>query len=610
MARLTSILSLVLALASPSPTAAAPPDSISGQPLLGSSFGIPFNATYDYVIIGGGTAGLVLANRLSASGAHSVAVLEAGSFYEISNSNQSQIPRWVWNGAGLGFGDVNPLVDWEIETEPEEGSGGARIHYPRGRTLGGSSSRNHMVYHRGTKGSYKKWADEVGDKGYEWDKFKAYFEKSTTFNKADGSKRLANSTPAEDPAGARSKDGPVSISYTNWVLPITSWVLKATEALGMKPIPGFIDGDLIGSSWNMRTTDPKTQVRDSAETAYLRPALKRRNLIVYHTTYATKILFNGTEAVGVRASTLGKAFALTARKEVILSAGAIHSPQLLMISGIGPKATLDKYGISVLKDAPGVGQGIEDHPAIGVTYKVRVKSSTFLDTPAKNEEAVREYLEEGTGPLSSTGGELVAWEKVPRRLVSNKTAAALDVVPKDWPDLEFLVTSSYPGLAPDKDDYAGVTVVLVNTFSRGTVTIASSSIFDQAIVHINFLTHPVDQELAIAGFKRAREIMTHKSMAAVVVGDEVLPGNGTFTDAQILKYVKAGSRTISHVSCTCKMGKKSDPLAVVDSEGRVFGIQKLRIVDASGIPFLPPGHPMSTIYALAEKLADRILGGK
>jgi choline dehydrogenase len=403
-------------------------DNITGQKLLGSSFGTPVtNATYDYLIVGGGTAGLALANRLTESGKHTVAVIEAGSFYEISNSNLSMIPRWVWNGAGLDFSDANPLVDWMIETEPEDGLQGQRIHYPRGRCLGGSSARNHMVYHRATKGSYKKWADDVGDASYEWENFSKYFDKSTTFYEADMSKRnLANSTPAEDPAGKRATDGPVSIAYANFALSFSTWVIKALNALGLPNIPGFIDGDLIGVSWNLRTVDPKTQVRVSAETAYLRPALQRTNLIVYHTTTALKVLFNGTEAVGVQCSTLGKKFTLSARNELIVSAGAFQSPQLLMVSGIGPKETLQRYSIPVLKDAPGVGQGMEvrhrsrvsrggeyradfekDHPGFSVTYKVRLESSTVLDSPAKNEQAVKDYLKDGTGPLGSTGGELV-----------------------------------------------------------------------------------------------------------------------------------------------------------------------------------------------------------
>jgi choline dehydrogenase len=173
------------------------------------------------------------------------------------------------------------------------------------------------------------------------------------------SKRWANSTPDDDPAGKRAKNGPVDISYVNWVLPFTTWAKRATEALGMKSIPGFIDGDLIGTSWAVRTADAKTQVRESSETAYLRPALKRPNLIVYHSTMATRILFNDTVASGILCNSLGKNYGLSARKEVILSAGAFGSAQLLMVSGIDPREILGKVGVPVLVDAPGVGQAME-----------------------------------------------------------------------------------------------------------------------------------------------------------------------------------------------------------------------------------------------------------
>jgi choline dehydrogenase len=366
--RLSFVLTTLFSFALPNSTIASNPSSISGQFLFGSSFGTPFNATYDYVIVGGGTAGLTLANRLSASGLHTVAVIEAGSFYEFSNSNLSQIPRYVWSGAGLDFADVNPLVDWGFKTEPEEGIGGKRIHYPRGKTLGGSSASNHMVYHRPTKGACKKWADEVGDKGYEWENWVKYFDRSTTFHAADTTKRFTNSTPDVDPAGARATSGPVSIAYTSYVLPISSWVLKATEALGMKRIPGFIDGTLIGSSWNVMAIDARTQTRESAETAYLRPALKRGNLVVHHSTMALKVLFEGKDAVGALCNTMGKEFVLKAKNEVIISAGAMQSPHLLMVSGIGPKETLQRFGIPVIVDAPGVGQGLEVSQMVDLVF--------------------------------------------------------------------------------------------------------------------------------------------------------------------------------------------------------------------------------------------------
>ncbi|KAF2202069.1 putative choline dehydrogenase [Delitschia confertaspora ATCC 74209] len=585
------------------------PSSISGQQLLGSSFGIPgLNATFTHVIIGGGTAGLVLANRLSAFPENRVAVIEAGSFYELSNGNQSQIPRFVWNGAGVGFLDVNPLVDWNFATTQQPGINNISIHYARGRALGGCSARNHMVYHRATKGAYAKWAEEVLDETYRWENFRKYLDKSITFHEADMSKRPSNTTPSFDPAGQTAKSGPVSVAYSNFVLSFSSWLMAALHEVGLKPIPGFLGGELVGTSWYTRTVDRKTQTRESSETAYLRPVLQRTNLVVYQLTMATKVLFDGKKnAVGVECSCFGKTFYLNATREVILSAGALQSPQLLMISGIGPRSMLERFGIQVLVDSPGVGQGMPEHPVISVTRRVNLIASTVLNTPAKNEAAIRDYLNNATGPLTSTGGDIVGWEKVPRRLISNATAAFLDTFPSDWPDLEFLTGSTYPGTPPDNSDYAAISVAMVATASRGSVTISSASALDPPVIDLGLLADPIDQDIAIAAVKRARELFATSALSPILIDEESVPGPNITTDAQILAFIRSSARTVSHVSCTCKMGKKGDNMAVVDSKGRVFGTGRLRVLDASAMPFLVPGHPMATVYGVAEMIVEDII---
>lgn len=253
---------------------------------------------------------------------------------------------------------------------------------------------------------------------------------------------------------------------------------------------------------------------------------------------------------------------------------------------------------------------LQDHPAVSVTNKVLVESSTVLDTPEKNLAATQAFLRDGSGPLSTTGLDLMGWEKLPRHLLSNTTLASLNSTPVDWPDVEYLTNSIYPGTPPDADDYAGITSVLVNTFSRGSVSLRSSSMLDPPVIHINFLTDTRDQNIAIAAIRRVREIFAHHLLTSIVVPDsEVMPGKSIQTDEQLLAYVKASGRTISHVSSTCKMGKQDDEMAVVDSEGRVFGTTGLRVVDLSAVPFLPPGHPMATVYALAEIVSERILEG-
>ncbi|USP77975.1 GMC oxidoreductase [Curvularia clavata] len=535
-------------------------DSITGQTLLGSSFGIPgVDASFDFVVVGGGTAGLAVANRLSESGKHTVAILEAGGFYELDNGIHSQVPRYVGIGAGPQFDDVNPLVDWSFETEEEESREGQRMHYPRGRTLGGSSARNYLVYNRGSKGSYKMWADVLNDSSYEWENFKYYFDKSVTWNPADMTKRPASSAPPVNHEEVATS-GPVSLSYPNWVLPFSTWAMKATEASGMKMIPGFIDGELIGTSWMVRTTDPKTMVRESSETAYLRPALNRPNLTVYHSTMAFKILFDAAKATGVLCGTKGKRFKILARKEVIISAGAFQSPQLLMVSGIGPKACLNEHNIPVVVEAAGVGQGMET--------------------------AMRDFIDHGTGPLTSTGGDVIA--------------QAVDEVSSDWPDVEYIAQSFYPGTPPDQSDYGGLMGVLVNTFSRGSISISSSDMQDPPVIRLNYLTDEKDKELIVALFRRMREILAEDSLVPIL-GPEIFPGGKVETDQEILKFVQRSSWTVNHVSCTCKMGTPKDTMAVVDAECRVIGTEGLRVVDVSAMPFLPPGHPVATVLGATSR---------
>lgn len=183
-------------------------------------------------------------------------------------------------------------------------------------------------------------------------------------------------------------------------------------------------------------------------------------------------------------------------------------------------------------------------------------------------------------------------------------------MPKDWPDFEIMTAEGYPGPSPPDDgDYIGLVVALVNTFSRGTVSISSASALDPPVIHINFMSDPRDQEMLVAGVRRAREILADKNLEAVLVGEEVVPGNATQSDEEILSYTRNAANIFFHASTTCKMGKKGDPNAVVDSQSRVFGVERLRVIDLSAVPFLPPGHPMSTVYALAEKQAAAILGG-
>ena len=202
------------------------------------------------------------------------------------------------------------------------------------------------------------------------------------------------------------------------------------------------------------------------------------------------------------------------------------------------------------------------------------------------------------------------YDKVPRRLLSEQARAHLDTYPLDWPDLEYMIGGFYPGVGPREADYASLSAIMLSTASRGTVSISSASIFDQPVIDVGIMTSTLDQDYAIAALRRLREIFAAKALSPIVVGQEIVPGNGSRTDSQILNYIQDSARATCHVSCTCKMGKEGDPMAVVDSKGRVFGVNRLRVVDAAAMPLLPPGHPMATIYALAEKIAEDVLSGR
>ncbi|THW53826.1 GMC oxidoreductase [Aureobasidium pullulans] len=290
---------------------------------------------------------------------------------------------------------------------------------------------------------------------------------------------------------------------------------------------------------------------------------------------------------------------------------------MLMVSGIGPRETLQKYGIPVIADLPGVGQNLQDQPTIGSVYRVNVPtSSKLVNDPEYAAEAAASYLANGTGIYAAPPG-ILAFERISEsrpELLSNDTLLALKSIPDDWPQLEYLTQDGYVGTnrnyrtadPGDGYNYASISMVVVSQFSKGNVTISSADASVQPVINPNWLTAPEDFDLAIAGFKRTREIWSHIN---VTIGPEHLPGPNVTTDAQILDYIRDAAFTLYHASATCKMGRIDDKMAVVDSKARVYGVQGLRVVDASAFPFLPPGHPQATVYMLAEKIAEDIKRG-
>ncbi|KAK3300374.1 uncharacterized protein B0H64DRAFT_14039 [Chaetomium fimeti] len=598
---------------------------LSSAKLLGSSFGVPsIDATYDYVVVGGGTAGLTIAARIAEANIGTVAVIEAGTFYEISNGNWSQVPATGGMFTSTGADDWQPMIDWGYQTTPQAGAYDRPIHYTRGKAFGGSSARNFMCYHRGTRGSYEKWVQATGDNNYTFDGFMPYFEKSIKFTDPNTELRFANATPEYDVSVMGKGDGLLSVSFPNYVQAFATWVTQGLSELGFNIIPGFQSGELMGQGYLMFTINATTMERDSSATSFLRHSLAYDNYFLYPWTMAKRIVFDGDKtARGVVLDTAGAQYTLTANKEVILSAGVFGSPQLLMVSGVGDAEALRPLDIPVVADLPGVGQGMQDHIYFGPSYRVNAPTISALGYPEFAAKAAEDYNTRAAGMYTNVGTDVLGWEKLPEPLrsqsLSNASRDALATFPEDWPELEYITLGSYLGwqndsLNADPHDgynYASLAAALVAPLSRGNITIRSSDTADPPLINPNFLSAPADVEIAVAGYKRVREFWATEAMRPFLVGEqpEAFPGPEVASDAEILDIIKRSYNTVYHGACTCAMGKPDDPMAVTDAQGRVYGVSGLRVVDASSFPSLPPGHPLATVYALAEKIADDVIAG-
>jgi choline dehydrogenase len=576
-----------------------------------------------------------MASRLS--GIARVAVIEAGGLYEVDNGNYSIVPGLAQSRPFLATTEsypADPKMDWGYLSVPQTDAAGRIIHYPQGKTLGGSSALNTMAYHRGTKGSYRRWADLVDDQSFTFSNLLHYFQKSTHFTPPDQEKRdMPNATVKYDAnAFNNSLGGPLQISYANYVDTTATWMAVALQSLGLAESSlGFNSGILSGfGAWVTMTIDPTHATRSSSQTSYLNHAEKPHNLDVYAHTNATRIIVDPFEKIAravefVRPN--GQVGIMIANKEIILSAGPFGSPHLLMLSGkdifghqkkyrelnvlgIGPAAALKEHGIHVVSDLPGVGQNLWDQILFPVETAVNTPSGAQLEqNPETNAAALLEYYRNAAGPYSSPGA-YIAFEKIPEQLrskFSSEAQSALDWFPSDWPEVEYV-----GGSTVDTNGISqGVcTALLVAPVSRGNVTLASSNFLVQPTINMGWLSHTADREVAIAAIKRCREALASPDVASVVTGPEAVPGSSVQTDEEILAYVQAAATPIFHAVGTCAMGKRGDANAVVDVHGRVFGVGHLRVVDSSVFPISLPGHPQSSVYMLAEKIVDDIKHGK
>lgn len=573
-------------------------------------------AEYDYVIVGGGTAGLTLAARLSEVAEFSVAVIEAGNYYQIDKPLLLSTPMSGVGFTGTSTSDIHPAIDWSLVTAPQKGANDRQLHYAGGKCLGGSSARNSMIYQRPDKGSLQMWADMVGDNSYTYDRMLPYYQKSCKFT---GPIPQPNASVNGSSDALGSEEGPLHLTYPLDQRPFSTHLGSAFSESGIPNASDFSSGQLKGSQFCLLTLDPNTAARCSSQAAFLEACQARPNLKVFRKTLVENIVFDSDKrAIGVD---IDSGLFLRARKEVIISAGAFKSPQLLMVSGVGPAATLEGLDIPVIADRPDVGKNLSDHTMFGPSYHVNVK--TLVSELANPMPLLDNYFRNAKGPLTSQGADFMAFEKLPQDMVSADAKAYLSKMPASCPDIEYLAVDAYFGqysspllradaeYPTDGKDYVSIVVSPTAPRSRGSVTIKTSKASDCPVIDPNWMTDPIDVEIAVAGYKRVRQIFKTEALKGVLAEDvEYYPGPGVGTDEEILEQIRKSLVPVFHASTTCRMGKLDDPDAVVDSKARVIGVKGLRVVDASSFALLPPGHPQSTVYALAEKIADEIKGGE
>lgn len=523
--------------------------------------------TFDYIIIGAGSAGSVLANRLSEDPKVSVLVLEAGG---------SERHTFVEMPAAFIKTVDDPRFNWCFETEPAEGVKGRAILFPRGKALGGSSAINGHLYVRGQSRDYDTWA-QLGNRGWSYDDVLPYFMRSEC-------------RPEGDPA-VRGREGPLHVSDIHARHPLCETFIAGLEQeLGIPYDPDYNNGTQGGVSYYQRTIHNGR--RWSAAHAFLRPAMRRANVTVVTGAVVSEITFDGTRATGINYRHHGRPMQALAGREVVLSAGAIASPHLLQLSGIGPGPLLRDIGVPVRHELPGVGEGFQDHYAVRVA--ARVKGHETLNERARGLRLgweVIKWMTAGKGMLAFSPAHVAAFLKSMPHL--------------ETPDLQFVFTpASYAeGMIGALQPFPGMTTGTwqLRPESKGYVRARSRFPHDAPIIQPNYLAAETDQQALIAGVRWCRRFLGTEALRPYVEA-ETLPGRDVESDDEILDYARSRGATVYHAVSTCRMG--SDPMAVVDDQLRVKGLQRLRVIDASVMPTMPSANTNAATLMIAEKGAD------
>jgi choline dehydrogenase len=526
-------------------------------------------AEFDYVIVGAGSAGCVLANRLTASGKHSVLLLEAGP----KDTN-------IWIHVPIGYGKLfkEKTVNWMYQTEPEPGLNGRQVFQPRGKVLGGSSSINGLLYVRGQHEDYDRWRQR-DNVGWGYDDVLPYFKKAESQQRG-----------ADDYHGT---GGPLSVSDWRHEDPLSEAFVKAAVESGIPFNPDFNGATQEGAGFFQTTT--RGGRRASSAFCYLRPAKQRGNLSIETSALAQRILFEGRKARGVEYKQNGKLRTARARKEVLVSGGAYNSPQLLQLSGVGPADLLKSHGVGVVLDSPGVGNDLQDHMQVRIVMRSAqaVTVNDVVNNPVRRVMAGARYALSRSGPLTVAAGTSGAFFKTNPRLAT--------------PDIQIhFIPFSTDKMGEKLHPFSGftATVCQLRPESRGSLKIRSADPAAPPEIRINYLATETDRAAFLDGIRILRKILAAPALNAYCSG-EVYPGSDKTSDEDLLDFCRETGSTVYHPTSSCRMG--NDPLAVVDQRLRVRGIEGLRVVDASVMPDLMSGNTNAPTIMIAEKASDMIL---
>ena len=534
-----------------------------------------FEKTVDYIVVGAGSAGCVLTHRLSENGDNRVLTLEAG---DRDKSFMIHMP--------LGVGQVwqDPKFNWSYESEPEPHANNRRLFHPRGKVLGGSSSINMMAYVRGNHGDYDRWRQK-GMAGWSFDDVLPYFKRAEAFQDGD------------DPY--HGSDGPWKIRTTDVQDPIFDSFFDAIEQAGYKKVSDYNGASQEGFA--RLQVNAVNGRRQSAAVAYLRPAMQRPNVDVQVRAHVNRVVIESGRAVGIEYMQDGKTHSVRAEKEVILAGGAINSPQVLMLSGIGPGGHLSEMGIDVVHDLPGVGEDLQDHPAIGLEYTYKGNSQFHrdlrLDRLTFHVARVKLF---GTGMAASPPSSLTGY-------VKSRPDLEIPDIQMFFRPMSMSARQWFPGIMPGAEQTYAFRACHLRPESRGKVWLRSRDPQDPVRILNNFLSTEEDRRVLRESFRIMRRIGMQPAFDGTR-GEEFAPGAGVSEDDDdaIDAYIRETLSTVFHPTSTCRMG--IDDLAVVDSDLKVRGIDALRVVDASIMPDIVGGNLNATVIMTAEKASDIILG--